>query len=327
VARNGPAANAVEALKAARRPRPGDRDDQRGAGAGDRRHHHPPTDPDPVDPHRGRPGDPGAAPPGRPHHAADRHGQRPQRGGLSPRRAPAHRASGRLPGGAGVHRAHRGEPRLHEPAPEVQRDHHGLSGELHPRGDSGPGPGPGRAGGASWLQRARGRQDGFRRLPDRLIPRRVRDPRPGPGGLRSHRGDLPGLRTAGGPQQGAAELPPGPVGRGAVPGGPGKLLRCCGARKLYRHRLGGDPHGPRRDCRSGSRAREGGACWRAGGDATRRRSVLWKSAARGLRRALPVQLQERVPQPRQQLVRGVRRGWDERPEAHRHPARPRHQLP
>jgi ferredoxin-nitrite reductase len=101
----------------------------------------------------------------------------------------------------------------------------------------------------------------------------------------------------------------------------------AGARKLYRHRLGGDPHGPRRDCRSGSRAREGGACWRAGGDATRRRSVLWKSAARGLRRALPVQLQERVPQPRQQLVRGVRRGWDERPEAHRHPARPRHQLP
>ncbi len=101
----------------------------------------------------------------------------------------------------------------------------------------------------------------------------------------------------------------------------------AGARKLYRHRLGGDPHGPRRDCRSGSRAREGGACWRAGGDATRRRSVLWKSAARGLRRALPVQLQERVSQPRQQLVRGVRRGWDERPEAHRHPARPRHQLP
>ena len=86
-----------------------------------------------------------------------------------PRRRPdAARAARRHAGHRRVQRADPRQPRVHQPAAQVQRHHHRLPGELLPRRDAGHRPGAGlpRAGrpAGQRLQRARRRQARLRRL-------------------------------------------------------------------------------------------------------------------------------------------------------------------
>ncbi|MBI3694046.1 MAG: hypothetical protein HY238_04300 [Acidobacteria bacterium] len=67
----------------------------------------------------------------------------------------------------------RRQPRVRQPAPEVQHHRHRVSRKLHPQRVAGRGPGAGAEGGSDRFQHPGGGQDGVRRVYHRLAARGV----------------------------------------------------------------------------------------------------------------------------------------------------------
>ena len=104
--------------------------------------------------------------------------------GCAAGRPDAARAVRRLAGRARVHADVPAEQGVHEPAAQVQRRHQRLHRALHARRVAGPGADAGHQGGRRQkgrrVQRRGRRQDGIRRLPNRLAARHLRRARATP---------------------------------------------------------------------------------------------------------------------------------------------------